>query len=514
MTLPTAPFAPVRPLFLAPADSDRRVFLEEAWTLVERNPELVEAVEADLDAHGCRKKERREQDKRWLEERTRQFAGMPCSKADSVRVVLGRGRPRTPGCAVLMALLLRGYFGRGFKERDTSSTMADSMTLHVFFENLGMEMPGRSTLTELCNAVSIRTRTRILGAQVTQALRLGMDDFKTLIQDSTHVEGNTEWPTDSRLMRDLAARILRIGSALPRVGLPAMENESAGTALHRIATLDREIGLSQGRRDSARTRRRRYQKLLRHARRVHALLTPRVEELAQTAAALDVLPTRRVAAEHAVWMLQRDLDALRQVIECCEARVLRDQKVPMSEKILSISDPDAAFIAKGQRVPVIGYKPQIARSGAGFITALRLPAGNAADSGQLVPMVDEVRQRTGVTPHVVSVDDGYASADNKRALVELQIGVVSINGAKGKALTAPADWDSDDYREARDQRSAVESLMFTLKQGFHFGEVVRRGLGSVHAELLEKALAYNVCHTARLRRAAAREPDAATALVA
>jgi hypothetical protein len=31
--------------------------------------------------------------------------------------------------------------------------------------------------------------------------------------------------------------------------------------------------------------------------------------------------------------------------------------------------------------------------------------------------------------------------------------------------------------------------MFTLKQGFDFGEVARRGLDAVHGELLEKALA-------------------------
>ena len=61
--------------------------------------------------------------------------------------------------------------------------------------------------------------------------------------------------------------------------------------------------------------------------------------------------------------------------------------------------------------------------------------------------------------------------------------VLSINGAKGRALTAQADWNSDDYAGARDFRSAVESLMFTLKQGFNFGEVARRGLAAVHGEL-------------------------------
>ena len=54
-------------------------------------------------------------------------------------------------------------------------------------------------------------------------------------------------------------------------------------------------------------------------------------------------------------------------------------------------------------------------------------------------MVDEVIARTNVTPKVVSVDDGYASAENKKALKDRYIEVVSINGAKGRALTSPAD---------------------------------------------------------------------------
>ena len=57
-------------------------------------------------------------------------------------------------------------------------------------------------------------------------------------------------------------------------------------------------------------------------------------------------------------------------------------------------------------------------------------------------MVDEVITRTIVTPKVVSVDDGYASAKNKKDLEDRNIEVISINGAKGRALTSPDDWET------------------------------------------------------------------------
>ena len=102
----------------------------------------------------------------------------------------------------------------------------------------------------------------------------------------------------------------------------------------------------------------------------------------------------------------------------------------------------------------------------------------------------------------LSVDDGYASASNVAALQARGCKVISINGSKGHALTPQTAWDSDDYILARDRRSAIESLLFTLKQGFHFGTVARRGLSAVYGELLEKALAYNLCHFVRLRQRA------------
>ena len=77
---------------------------------------------------------------------------------------------------------------------------------------------------------------------------------------------------------------------------------------------------------------------------------------------------------------QTDVTSLRQVIANCEARVLRKEKVAAQDKVLSVSDADAAFIVKGERDPVVGYKPQLARSRQGFVTGLLVPQGNASDS--------------------------------------------------------------------------------------------------------------------------------------
>jgi IS5 family transposase len=507
-----APFAAVPLLFLEAADSDLLLFLREAHGLLVGCPALIERAEADLDAHGCGKKALRVADAAWRAERTAPLPGYTSETdvIDPTRLTLAQGRPRTPAYVVLIALLLRGYFGAGFKSSDTATLMQESKTLHIFFANLGLKMPGRSTLTELCNAISNQTRLCLLDAQVALVLRLGWDDFSVMLQDSTHVEGNTVWPTDSRLLVALVSRVLRVGASLARVHLPEIDSLIVRRHLATMITLDREIDMSKGTRAGTRTRQKRYKSILWRARRAYRVLNDAVTQVEAVLTSLDVLPSRRAMAERAVQRLRADVDALATVIANCDARVIHERKVPMAEKKLSVSDPDVGFIAKGQRAPVIGYKPQVARSGAGFVTGLLLPRGNAADSEQLVPMVDEVVRRTTVVPSVLSVDDGYASAANMKAMKARDIEVISINGSKGRALTARADWNTDEYALARDQRSAVESLMFTLKQGFDFGEVARRGLVAAHGELLEKALAYNLCHLARMRpakEAAARTHD-------
>jgi hypothetical protein len=103
---------------------------------------------------------------------------------------------------------------------------------------------------------------------------------------------------------------------------------------------------------------------------------------------------------------------------------------------------------------MVGYRPQLARSGNGFVTALVLPQGNAADRPHPVKMVKELITNTGVIPAVSSADDGYSSKQGLEEVQALGVKVVSISGAKGKKLFEPRQWKSKPYREARAERSA------------------------------------------------------------
>jgi len=168
--------------------------------------------------------------------------------------------------------------------------------------------------------------------------------------------------------------------------------------------------------------------------------------------------------------------------------------------VLSLSDDSAAFIKKGGREAVIGYKPQLVRSRNGFVAGLQVPQGNAADSAEFAPAVEKSMDRTGVVAELVSGDDGYATSKGRDALIQMGVKTVSISGSKGKRQTSEEDWESEVHKEARRNRSAVESLMFTLKYSHGFGRLERRGIEAVRQELWEKVLAYNICRAIQWRK--------------
>src|SRR6201982_1316252 len=125
-------------------------------------------------------------------------------------------------------------------------------------------------------------------------------------------------------------------------------------------------------------------------------------------------PSIRRPSREFLCLISEDLAALEQAANVCERRVMEQEKVPVAEKIISLSDSDATFIVKGGWNTVVGYRPQLARSGRGFVTALVLPSGNAADSPRLATMVKEQITNTGIIPSTASADDGYSTGAGAR----------------------------------------------------------------------------------------------------
>jgi len=477
-------------------------FLNEIHQIARFEPSIVERIDEDLDLHAKRKKLLRLADAQFLAGQTPDLPKLQLRlrelKIDDLQ--LEEGRPRTEAYIVYVFLMLRGW-GGGCKDQQARLLLEESMTLKLWLEHLGLELPPASTLSDNLNAVGNQTRSLIHQAQLRYIFQGGLDDFQKCFIDSTAVEANTERPTDSTILVKLIARVCTTGGNLHRLDLPDMNQIGLLEQQQELRRLSLQIHFLDGKARGEAKRKKLYFQLLRRVRRLRKRLLRDLESVRwNLECRTELPPSRRLMAQEVLCLISEDLAALEQAANVCERRVMEQEKVPVAEKIISLSDSDASFIVKGGWNTVVGYRPQLARSGGGFVTALVLPRGNAADSPHLFTMVKEQITNTGITPSMASADDGYSTQQGREEVLGLGLKVVSISGAKGKKLIEAQQWKSKPYRQARAERSAMESLVFTLKEGFEFGEMMRRTHKNVLAEMLEKVLAYNISQIIRVRK--------------
>jgi hypothetical protein len=501
-TVPDLANRPRQLVFLTPIDSQLNDFLNEIHQIALFEPSIVECIDEDLDLHAKKKKLLRLADAEFLASQTLDLPKLELQLRELQidKIQLEIGRPRTDAYIVYLFLMLRGFNG-GCKDQHARLLLEESITVKLWLEHLGLELPPASTLSDNLNAVSNQTRRLIHQVQLRYIVQGRLDDFQKCFIDSTAVEANTERPTDSTILVRLIARVCTTGSNLHRLDLPDMNPIGLLKQQEELRRLSQQIHFLTGKARAGAKRKKWYFQLIRRVRRLRKRLLRDLETVRRNLEGrADLPPSRRLMAEETLGLIADDLAALEQAANVCERRIMAEEEVPVAEKIISLSDSDASFIVKGGWNTVVGYRPQLARSGSGFVTALVLPRGNAADSRHLVAMVKEQITNTGVIPAMTSTDDGYSSQEGREEVLGLGVEVVSISGAKGKRLLEAQQWKSRPYRQARAERSAIESLVFTLKEGFEFGKMSRRSHENVLAEMLEKVLAYNISQIILVRK--------------
>lgn len=482
-------------LILVAPDTKMKKVLEKVEELALREPEILARLGRDRDNDAKTDKVFRELDRRreWTAT-IDELPGFPDDLSIGPVRLEETGRPRGVTPLMMFAfLVLRGWLG-SISDSDAVERLTDSSTLEEWLDSRNLKMPGRSTVHGILNMVSNETREFILDCQISMVSAHKLDDFSKVSIDSTSVEASTNWPTDDAMIVALLSQAYGVFQKLPKVGINNFRAHWCNTWLKKLKRLSATINMIAGKPNSRKNVKANYKETLRTGQKMldHLIGQKEVLDSEVLNLASQLPPSHYVRLNQAWYELDEALSAIARVLHYTGDRVLNGIVLPSAEKVLSISDKAAAYIKKGGREPVIGYKPQLARSGNGFITSLILKQGNPADVRMFKDVLKDVVERTGTTPRVLSVDDGYSSGANYTYAKEtLEIEVVSFSGSKGHKLTPEQDWESDAYLSARNWRSSVESLMFIVKYGFDMKRMKRRGFAEVRAEMLEKVIAYN-----------------------
>ena len=466
--------------------------LTRAFELYDKCPEIRKKILHDLDAYALEKKKKRLADAAWARKQTLPLDLNALPGKSQAKVRLAEGSPRMTPEVVYMFFILEQTF-HSLTDKQATERIKDSLTLQFFFYSHNYRNPpARSTRHENVRKISKATIKYILQQQLILVLEKALDDFKHLTVDSTAVWANCQWPTDSGLLRDVFYRGYHLSQQLhERFGIPNFLPWFMTTWLSKIDSLNFQINITSGK-GSKEKRKKLYIKLYAVVEKASAHMFREITKRKMQKESVNLPPGKVKQLSNHWARIEGYISDSKVIMAYSRERIIEGKKIENGIKIISLSDSAAAFITKGDRETIVGYRPQLGRSENGFVSALIVPKGNAADAPKLLPLVEDSIKNTGVVPSGVSGDDGYWSTKGVDAVKVIDgVDWVSISGSKGKRHTSKEDWDSEIFKNARRMRSAVESLMFVLKDILGFGQLRRRGIEAVEIELLQKVIVYN-----------------------
>ena len=324
------------------------------------------------------------------------------------------GRPSIPIETYLRLMFLKYRYRLGFEALCREVT--DSITWQRFCRiPLGGSVPHPTTLMKIttrCGPTVVDALNEALLARAVEAKVLKTNRVRA---DTTVMEANVAYPTDSGLLAKGVAAMAATVKKLKAMGLAT-----------RTPMADRTRSVrARARSINANLRRRSDQKLA-EVQRINAELAGIAERTAGQAEAVVRNATRTLRA-HGDRASGRARALVRRVAEIAErTRIVATQTRQRlagitpdgATRVVSLHDPEARPIAKGRlgRPVEFGYKAQLVDNEDGVILDHTVEMGNPPDAPMLEPAIRRITTRTGHAPRAVTADRGYGDAAVETAL--------------------------------------------------------------------------------------------------
>jgi len=339
----------------------------------------------------------------------------------------GHGRPSIAMETYVRLMLLKQRHGWGY--RTLLAEVSDSIHLRRFCRiALSERVPDESTVRKLTRRIgpeTVNELTRVLIVKATRERRFRMRAVRI---DSTVIEADVKYPTDSGLAAHGVRALAREGKKLAAL---------VGERKRRVRDRSRAMGRTL--RAMTRTIRRRSgeakSEVLKLTANSGKLLQRSIAESRRLAAS-----ARRRARGRGARAKLRAAAKLEQLADRCEKVAQQiSQRVagePIQDRLVSLSDPDARPIRKGKlgKPNEFGYVTQLAemtentrRGARGLILPAATAPGNPGENTLLPATVTELK-RLGLSPREVAVDGGFHTEPTNETLNALTPERVFISG--------------------------------------------------------------------------------------
>jgi IS5 family transposase len=406
------------------------------------------------------------------------------------------GRPSIPIETYLRMMWLKFRYHLGFET--VCREVSDSISWRRFCRiGLGEPVPHATTLmkiTSRCGPETIKALNETLLAKAAEAKVVCLGKLRA---DTTVVEANVAYPTDSGLLARGVARMAALTRKLKGLGLAA-----------RTKTRDRTRSMRRRAHGIGAWLRRRSD----DARPEVVAITSDMADLAEVAVAEARAVARNAgrslcrggeratgAARAAAAELAELAESVEQVVAQTRTRLAGDTP-DGAIRIVSLHDPDARPIRKGRLgKPVeFGYKAQVVDNVDGIVVDHSVHVGNPPDAPLLVPAIRRVIDRFGRAPRAVTADRGYGEAKVEANLRDNGVGYVAIPRKGRPGATRQKIERAPRFRKLIKWRTGSEGRISHLKHGYDWTRTMLDGIDGAQTWCGFGILTHNAVKIARL----------------
>jgi IS5 family transposase len=373
-----------------------------------------------------------------------------------------RGRKATPSEVVLRLMVLKHM--KNWSYRTVEREVRANLLYREFTRIGGEKVPDEKTLIRLGQALGPEVIRKIHERVVQLAREEKAVAGRKMRLDTTVVESNIHYPTDSSLLGDGARVLIRTMKKIEKeVGAAGTKVRNCMRSVtHRLI----EIGkAARGRGEEVKARQERiYRKLMAVTRRVVGQAEVVVEEVRQGIKKASDWK-RQLLVESLAGHLREVGVLTRRVLEQTKARVIKGD-THFKSKLLSIFEVEAEAIRKGKaaKPTEFGKLVKIQEAENQIITDYEICRQRPADEKLLLPSIEKHREIFGRAPELVAGDAGFFNNENESGAKEAGVKKLAIPNKKTRSPARLAHQRQPWFRRAQRWRVGCEGRISVLKR--------------------------------------------------
>jgi IS5 family transposase len=363
---------------------------------------------------------------------------------------------------------------KGLDYRELEYAQEDSRICGVF-----IKLEGRSAFSfEVLHKYICQIRgesLRVLMVEINRVMMReeGVEDGRSLRTDSTVVETDIHYPTNSVLIWDCIKTSHRLLKKLEGMG-----------KIKKVRNYQKQGKKNEFKINNTKKKEKRAELFEKQLKlfRMSINQVKRVVGEINPGADLGVLS---IVAE-----LKGLLSKMEKVYDISYRHELLGESVPNREKIFSIYEEHTDIIVKGSREVAFGHKVNLATGRSNLILDCEITDGNPKDSTLYEGILERVRNDYGIRPRDMVTDGAYASLRNQEKAKEYGIVNIVFNKIVGSLKNVVTSVQME--TRLKKWRSGMEAVVLNLKRGFHLFRCEWKGRDHFDAKVLWSVIAYNI----------------------